>query len=67
MGKDYDRESGGRAMSANLSKTALLSLISEHEDDYWFAEARGWGNDAGEIKEIINRLRALLAKAEGNA
>jgi hypothetical protein len=52
-------------MSANLSKTALLSLIAEHEDDYWFAEARGWGNEAGEIEEIINRLRALLAKAEG--
>jgi hypothetical protein len=52
-------------MSTNLSKTALLSLIAEHEDDYWWAEARGWGNEAGEIEETINRLRALLAKVEG--
>ena len=52
-------------MSANLSKTALLSLIAEHEDDYWFAVARGWGNEAGEIEDTIHRLRALLAKAEG--
>jgi len=52
-------------MSANLSKADLLSLIAEHEDDYWFAEARGWSNAAGEIEETINRLRALLSKAEG--
>jgi len=54
-------------MSVNLSKTALLALIAEHEDDYWFAEANGWGNEAIEIEETIHRLRALLAKAEGNA
>ena len=53
-------------MSANLSKTALLSLIAEHEEDYWLAEAKGW-SQAGEIEETIQRLRALLAKAEGNA
>ena len=51
-------------MSANLSKTALLSLIAEYEEDYWFAEAKGW-SQAGEIEEIIQRLRALLTKAEG--
>jgi hypothetical protein len=50
-------------MIVNLSKTALLSLIAEHEDDYWLAEANGW-SQAGEIEETINRLRALLAKVE---
>jgi hypothetical protein len=53
-------------MRAHLSKIELLSLIAEHEDDYWFAQARGWGNQSGEIEETIHRLYALLAKAEGN-
>jgi hypothetical protein len=53
-------------MSANLSKTALLSLIAEYEEDYWFAEAKGWSGTE-EIEDTIHRLRALLAKAEGNA
>ena len=53
-------------MSANLSKTALLSLIAEHEEDYWLAEAKKW-SQAAEIEETIQRLRTLLAKAEGNA
>ncbi len=53
-------------MSVNLSKTALLALIAEHEEDFWMAEAKGW-SEAGEIEETIHRLRALLAKAEGNA
>jgi hypothetical protein len=51
-------------MSTNLSKTALLSLIAEHEEDFWLAEANGW-SQAGEIEETINRLRSLLVKAEG--
>jgi hypothetical protein len=50
-------------MIDNLSKTALLSLIAEHEEDYWLAEANGW-SQAGEIEETINRLRSLLVKAE---
>lgn len=44
-----------------MTKTELLSAIAEWTADLWEAESKGWGNSAGECREVLERLYALLS------
>jgi hypothetical protein len=44
-----------------MTKSELLSAIAEWTADLWEAESNGWGNSAGECKEVLERLYALLS------
>lgn len=44
-----------------MIKKELLSAIAEWTEDLWEAESKGWSNSAGECKEVLERLYALLS------
>lgn len=45
------------------TKAQLISLISEHEMDYWQLLANNWGGSE-ELGEAIERLRDRLERLE---